>query len=240
MIWILCFLLLLPLSLMLLLSNIFIYSSYRGQGLEPISPFRWILSFMIPLLICKWGLHKKHLCRSGAAAAFAVGFIMTLSNYCFMTSMIVFFIAGSMVTKWRSNEKRKLESHFNGTNGGISAVGTLSSVFGGFAIGLTFLATLYLSVNDNSLSGAPVQWPILIIASLAGFIGSIVDSLLGATLQFSGLRMKTGCIVESPDEGVTHISGYPLLNNHGVNLLSSVILCIITPQIAVILWNRFA
>ena len=41
-----------------------------------------------------------------------VGFILTVSNYCFFTSLMLFFFAGSKVTKFRSKEKRILEEDF--------------------------------------------------------------------------------------------------------------------------------
>ena len=30
------------------------------------------------------------------------------------------------------------------------------------------------------------QWPIIVIGGIGGFIGSTIDSFLGATLQYSG------------------------------------------------------
>jgi uncharacterized membrane protein len=51
-------------------------------------------------------------------------------------------------------------------------------------------------------------------------------------MQFSGHDESTGAIVEEPGPGVKHISGYPLLDNHGVNLLSSLITALFTPVLA--------
>ena len=41
-----------------------------------------------------------------------VGFIISLSNYCFLASLLVLFITGSKLTKFRSNKKRSLEEDF--------------------------------------------------------------------------------------------------------------------------------
>jgi len=34
---------------------------------------------------------------------------------------------------------------------------------------------------------APPQWPMITITMLSGLYGSVVDSLLGATVQYSGV-----------------------------------------------------
>jgi hypothetical protein len=53
---------------------------------------------------------------------------------------------------------------------------------------------------------------------------------------FAGVEEKTGCIVERPGRGVKHICGNPILDNHSVNLISSIIMGLMTPWLANILW----
>lgn len=53
---------------------------------------------------------------------------------------------------------------------------------------------------------------------------------------FSGYNRKTGVIVEQPGIDVVHISGRRILDNHSVNLISSVIMGILTPKIAYLVW----
>ena len=106
-----------------------------------------------------------------------------------------------------------------GTNGGISAWGTFASIAAGFLIGVVYyLGSLPFAIGTN----APSQWPIILLATFAGTVGSIIDSLMGATLQYSSVDPKTGLVVSHPVKGDKHITGIHFLNNHVVNYLSSV------------------
>lgn len=51
-----------------------------------------------------------------------------------------------------------------------------------------------------------------------------------------GVDKMTGYIVEHPGDEVVHISGHRLLDNHSVNLLSSVLMGYFTPVFANIIW----
>lgn len=73
---------------------------------------------------------------------------------------------------------------FSGTNGGVTVVGLASSLLGGTFVGIAYFLTQLVFVNDLDIS-AP-QWPIIVFGGLAGLLGSILDSYLGATMQFSG------------------------------------------------------
>lgn len=74
----------------------------------------------------------------------------------------------------------------SGTNGGVSLMGLLASLFGGLVVGVAYYIALLLACSAEALESSPPQWPIVIVGVLAGLVGSLVDSLLGATLQYSG------------------------------------------------------
>ena len=119
-----------------------------------------------------------------------------------------------------------------GTNGGVTLVGLVVSGLGGLVVGLAHYAGILLTSLQSDLSRAPTQLWVIVLGSLGGLLGSIVDSLLGASLQFSGRDKRTGKIVEVSGEGVEHISGTMLLDNHSVNLLSSIITAVALPHLA--------
>lgn len=265
---------------------------------------------------------KKSLDHSGALGGLVVGFILTIANFSFFTSLMTFFLSSSKLTKWRGNIKKQLDSEYKeggqrnwvqvfcngavptelallymiengpgempidfskqhtaswmclsllaalassagdtwasevapvlskssprlittwekvpvGTNGGVTAVGLASSLLGGTFVGLAYFLTQLVFVNDLDIS-AP-QWPIIAFGGVAGLFGSLVDSFLGATMQFSGLDERTGLVVSSPTQETKHIAGKPILDNNAVNLFSSVLVALLLPTAASGFWPR--
>ncbi|RUS77805.1 hypothetical protein EGW08_014422 [Elysia chlorotica] len=134
----------------------------------------------------------------------------------------------------------KLKRVPRGTNGGVSLAGTVSSLIGGFIVGLAFYSCELVLLQSEDLLEAPPQWPIILYGGLAGFLGSMIDSVLGALLQYSGMHPKLGYVVEHPGPGIEHISGIDFLDNHSVNLLASLFTGLTVPYIAAQTWNCFS
>merc|ERR1719375_921664 len=108
-----------------------------------------------------------------------------------------------------------------GTNGGVSALGLGASLAGGLFIGLCAVGL--------SLPLGLAQPALIAVCAVGGLLGSLVDSLCGATLQYSGYSWELEKVVQRPGDGVARISGRPLLDNNQVNLLSaSITACIIS------------
>jgi len=83
-----------------------------------------------------------------------------------------------LITTWRQVPK--------GTNGGVTIGGLLVSILGGLFIGLVYYVMLIITVDSAVLERSIPQWPIIYIGGIGGLLGSVIDSLLGATLQYSG------------------------------------------------------
>ncbi|XP_075220173.1 transmembrane protein 19 isoform X2 [Lycorma delicatula] len=133
-----------------------------------------------------------------------------------------------LITSWKRVPK--------GTNGGVSFFGLLFSLLGGLLVGIVYYLTLLYIVDPIILVRSPPQWPVIFWGGFAGLFGSLFDSFLGATLQYSGVNKKTGVVVEHPGPGIKWISGHPLLDNHCVNLLSTIVTALVTPKLANLFW----
>lgn len=284
-----------------------------------ITPIRWIAATSVSVAVVTWGHQRKSLSTTGALFAIIVGFCLTLAQYSFMASLLMFFFSSSQATKYKSGIKRKFEDNFKeggqrnwlqvlcnggmamelsllylldigslelpvdfrnsyraswlgmgilgaisccngdtwaselgsvwssgdpwlitsfrrvprGTNGGVSIPGLIASVLGGMAIGLAYMGALLMACSTADLAIAPPQWKLIPVAGIGGLLGSLIDSLIGATFQFSGKDARTGKIVEVKREGVIPISGKQILDNHSVNLISSIITALVLPKIAI-------
>jgi uncharacterized membrane protein len=127
----------------------------------------------------------------------------------------------------------------HGTNGGMSVLGTAASVAGGAFIGL--VSALY----DLVLAAGPrlPDWrhaaAVTALCALYGLVGSLLDSLLGATVQATFYSQEKKRIVKRPagearaaSKDVVVVSGVDLLTNEGVNLVSIALLMLLSPLIS--------
>lgn len=53
-------------------------------------------------------------------SGYFVGFILTITSYAFLASLMIFFISSSWATKFRSEKKKSLEEDFKKGNSGSS------------------------------------------------------------------------------------------------------------------------
>ena len=176
-------------------------------------------------------------CEPFTPTIFAIACLTSLACCCGDTwaSEVGSVVGGTprLITTWRTVPK--------GTNGGVTLIGTLCSIAGGLVVGIAYWISasfVILLSNDspnNSTSSKNVSpfslYPYAIIGGFAGLVGSLIDSLLGATIQFSGYSEKLDKIVSSPGDGVRHISGLNIVNNHTVNFLSSLITAVAVPAL---------
>uniref|UniRef100_A0AAV2IT41 Transmembrane protein 19 n=1 Tax=Knipowitschia caucasica TaxID=637954 RepID=A0AAV2IT41_KNICA len=296
-------------------------SSYYGT-LQPVSPWRWLFSILVPLVLTVRAVKRRSLDGSGALGAFFVGFVLTMANYSFFSSLLAFFITSSKLTRWGGAEKKKIDADYKeggqrnwiqvfcnggvptelallymievgpneipidfgkqysaswmclsllgalacstgdtwasevgpilskakprlittweevptGTNGGVTPVGLIASFCGGLAVGAAYFLTQLLFVEDLHL--ADPQWPIVVYGGVAGLLGSLLDSFLGANMQYSGFDASIGKVVSYESSTTHRICGKPILDNNAVNLFSSVLIALILPGLAWGAWPR--
>jgi len=114
-----------------------------------------------------------------------------------------------------------------GTSGGVTALGTIAALGGGFLIGLVALA---LGQVEAIWGGRPPDgghlW-LVPIGILGGFAGSTFDSLLGAMVQgiyyCPQCQKETEAKVHRCGQPTQHLRGWRWLNNDVVNFASSIV-----------------
>ncbi|XP_034719516.1 transmembrane protein 19 [Etheostoma cragini] len=296
-------------------------SSFYGT-MQPVSPWRWLFSILVPLVLTIRALKRGSLNYSGALGALLVGFVLTMANYSFFSSLLAFFITSSKLTRWGGAQKRKIDAEYKeggqrnwiqvfcnggvptelallymievgpgeipidfskqysaswmclallgalacstgdtwasevgpvlsqsqprlittwkevpaGTNGGVTPVGLVASLLGGLVVGVAYYVTQLLLVGDLNL--ADPQWPIVVYGGVAGLLGSMLDSFLGAHMQYSGFDASINKVVSYESATTRRICGKPILDNNAVNLFSSVIIALVLPGLAWGMWPR--
>ncbi|KIM31348.1 hypothetical protein M408DRAFT_15135 [Serendipita vermifera MAFF 305830] len=113
-----------------------------------------------------------------------------------------------------------------GTNGAMSLLGTTVSIVGGGVIGLTMGLVLLLENPACRELGVQPFVTLVLLGLLSGGLGSLIDSILGATVQQTRYSTSTKRILtddSKPQSGsaISIISGRDFLSNNQVNLVSS-------------------
>lgn len=114
-----------------------------------------------------------------------------------------------------------------GTNGGVTLDGLLAATAAGIVIGVSFIL-VGLITAECSTDVARRQLLVVPLAALAGLFGSLVDSFIGATLQFSGYCSVQKKVVAQPGPTVVKISGMNILDNNSVNAVSVFLTTLLT------------
>lgn len=112
-----------------------------------------------------------------------------------------------------------------GTNGGLSLVGAAASALGGLWMGIVFVLSMMHWNAACPMDASEVGY-LLSTATLAGFAGSMLDSLLGATLQQTWYHTRSKQVLVGSREDITKkerkegkiITGKDVLSNNQVSV----------------------
>ncbi|KAE9032401.1 hypothetical protein PR003_g9312 [Phytophthora rubi] len=99
-----------------------------------------------------------------------------------------------------------------GTNGAVSALGLAMSALGGAFIGALHYAA--------SLPSGTAQLQVVTLGAASGLFGSVLDSLLGATVQATYFDRSTRRICDELTPHAERVCGLDVLTNEQVNLVS--------------------
>lgn len=115
-----------------------------------------------------------------------------------------------------------------GTSGGVSFLGLLATLFGSLFIGgVAWGLHLITRQPGSPFSALSVSWFSFIIGTtLAGTVGSLADSYMGARWQVMYRCTVCGKEIERPihcNQKASRIRGWRFMNNDRVNFLSSLI-----------------
>ncbi|ADL07239.1 DUF92 domain-containing protein [Thermosediminibacter oceani] len=168
------------------------------------------------------------LANGGVGLLYSVLYYIT-KNPSYLVLLAVSFAAANadtwatelgILSKARPISLRTFRRVEKGTSGAVSLSGTLAALMGALLIGISAAAGFKL-MDFGDLAFTPVQS--LLMVTLGGFLGSLIDSILGATLQ--------GVYYSEELEGETEkrftngkpnrlVRGLGFVNNDLVNFLS--------------------
>jgi uncharacterized protein (TIGR00297 family) len=113
-----------------------------------------------------------------------------------------------------------------GLSGGISIWGTLASIIGALVIS-GFAILMRLILNFPYFYS---WWEDLLLVAGMGFLGSILDSYLGALIQAKYYDKAKNIIFETPqkDKKIPLVGGFSFINNDMVNFLATLLTSLIT------------
>ncbi|XP_033101910.1 transmembrane protein 19-like [Anneissia japonica] len=126
-----------------------------------------------------------------------------------------------LITTWRKVPP--------GTNGAVNLAGFIASFVGGLVVGLGYYIG-FISLSTLALQEAPPQWPIIFAGGVGGFLGSFIDSYLGALFEYSALSEK-GQVVDMKQEHSNHISGMGFLDGKSITMLAGAINALLLPTL---------
>ncbi len=124
--------------------------------------------------------------------------------------------------RWIFNLKTKVPK---GTSGAVTSLGTFATILG--AIFISLIYGTFVSIAHGEIVSKLLI--VILLISIGGTMGSLIDTVLGASYQSiyqcpeCGKQTEKRKHLHSKYHVTTHISGWKWLNNDMVNFLSSLL-----------------
>ncbi|MGQ9595957.1 MAG: DUF92 domain-containing protein [Thermoproteota archaeon] len=118
-----------------------------------------------------------------------------------------------------TNLRKKVEK---GLSGGVTLLGTFAGLIGSLIIVITASVLVFAGV-PSILMNVRDFGRMILASSIAGFLGMLIDSLLGATIQAVYASKANGMLCEDPRKcngECDLVKGFKPIGNNSVNLLS--------------------
>ncbi len=179
-------------------------------------------------------IHEKGDKRDGVQVWANAGIALTAALLYGITSQVLFMctfsaaMAAATADTWASEigvlSRKKPVSIVTGKkvdtgiSGGITALGTFVSFLGALCVALIFSSALVISNPEQPF------FTILAVITFSGFGASLIDSLLGSTVQIHYIHHGKGIITEKRElygEQLARYRGVSWITNDTVNALSS-------------------
>ncbi|XXG63734.1 hypothetical protein AAC387_Pa05g1850 [Persea americana] len=199
------------------------YVSYRFGALL-------LVFFFTSSKLTKYGEEKKRIIDADFKEGGQRDWIQVLANSGIATALVV--IVGNL-TGWQdkcldSKDSALVTCLIGGVIGQYACCNgdTWSSELGMLSDAQPRLITTFKPVRKGTNGGVTTTG--LVAAAAAGLCGSLIDSVLGATVQFSGFCTIRNKVVGKPGPTVRRISGMSILDNNGVNLVSVCLTTLLT------------
>jgi uncharacterized protein (TIGR00297 family) len=164
---------------------------------------------------------QQVLANGGGAMVFSIFFLWTGDTIYIIAAVSA--LAAANADTWASEigplssgkpvSVRTFKQAAKGTSGAISALGTLASLGGSLIVAITAWA-LFEEISPS----------LMLLITAAGFLGSLIDTLLGAYVQIEYACKRCGQITEAPfhcDEKADKLKGFYIVNNEFVNFAAS-------------------
>jgi uncharacterized protein (TIGR00297 family) len=205
-------------------STIFICGGPEGAAI--------LLTFFIGGTLISYGEHPKRTARQvlangsvPAAALLAMTFDQSLRE-----PMTLIFL-GSLATASADTFATEIGMRYGGRvynvitfrpmqrglSGGVTLTGIGASLGGAMLIAVAAAIVLPLG---STLCGLYLTNTIIVV-TIAGICGSLIDSFIGAALQ-AKYRSTDGAVIETAKPGAERISGLAMIGNNATNFIASV------------------